>query len=312
MRCLKMHTQKKDREKLLNLIKDGVMLVSPTGHVTFINQAAERLLEKTATTIQEQNISIIHPELGVAIQNVLTEGISTVTLISLEHAQILCNIHTGLSAAEWAAKRELQLEGLLIVEMEDVTEYIYHPQLSTEAQNPAKNELHSLIYRDYLTKALNRRFFDMTMPEVLNLATLQGKPVSLSIIDIDNFKTINDTYGHQAGDTVLQMVVTCLKNNSRKDDMVFRLGGDEFALVLVNTSLKIALERAEKMRKDIMEQNPGGEKPITPITISAGIASFPEQALTLEQLYRHADLALYQAKAQGRNCVRVYNGAIQI
>lgn len=294
-------------KKILNAIKDGIMLLEPTGKILFANKVAERLWEKPNQELQKTNLVTLHPGLDTAIQRALTEKVSTLDLIDIEHAHILLKVHIGPLAQQWAAERNLAFDNLVVVEMEDVTEYIPRPRTPMETNYASKDELYNLIYRDHLTNALNRRYFDLSMPEVLNQAALQNSSVSLLLIDIDQFKSINDTYGHQAGDLVLQMVAECMKSNSRKDDLVFRLGGDEFALILVNISSKVALERAEKMRTDITEQSLGGDTPIPPITISAGIATFPEHTNLLEKLYRHADTALYQAKAHGRNRVRIYN-----
>ncbi|MBW8308536.1 MAG: diguanylate cyclase [Candidatus Paracaedibacteraceae bacterium] len=155
---------------------------------------------------------------------------------------------------------------------------------------------------DPLTNLHNRRYFDENMQMELLRAERKGSALSLLIIDIDHFKLFNDTYGHDLGDTVLQEVSTVMKKHIRETDSACRMGGEEFAIILPETPPDIAFERAEELRQAINRiiiKNMGHI--LEPITVSMGIATYPNHASTVKSLTEAADIALYQAKHQGRN-----------
>ncbi|WP_176560387.1 sensor domain-containing diguanylate cyclase [Brevibacillus dissolubilis] len=147
---------------------------------------------------------------------------------------------------------------------------------------------------DSLTGLMNRRGADKLIFKWITHA----KPFTLAIIDIDEFKSVNDTYGHQKGDEVLQFVTNVLKENVREGDVCCRYGGEEFLVLLPNTSGEEAFALIEtiRLRFSIMP-NPTGRS----ITISSGISEYPNTASTAEELFSLADAALYQAKEGGRN-----------
>ncbi len=126
------------------------------------------------------------------------------------------------------------------------------------------------------------------------------------MIDIDHFKPINDTYGHQTGDTVLRSFAAVLSGSVRQTDYAARYGGEEFIVILTETHLPQAEELAERLRISIAEHSillaEGKE---LNITVSIGIASYPEHAQSREGLLKAADSAMYAAKRAGRNCVRM-------
>ena len=124
------------------------------------------------------------------------------------------------------------------------------------------------------------------------------------MIDIDYFKKFNDTYGHQAGDAVLKQVAKILKNNSRTTDFVCRYGGEELCIILPNTSAEEALFNAKRINKAIEETEFNLNNSQTgKVTISVGVATFPDNAENVEDLIEHADKSLYYAKEHGRNQV---------
>ncbi|HYO90619.1 MAG TPA: GGDEF domain-containing protein, partial [Pyrinomonadaceae bacterium] len=127
------------------------------------------------------------------------------------------------------------------------------------------------------------------------------RPLSCLLIDLDNFKTINDTYGHAAGDIALQQIAEILTKAVRGSDMVFRHGGEEFLVLLPETNLEGAAALAEKIRL-AAEAQLFGSGHIFPLTLSAGVASLSEQESGHDMIAR-ADMALYNAKARGRNRV---------
>lgn len=166
-------------------------------------------------------------------------------------------------------------------------------------QKIMKEEIMRLSITDKLTQSYNRLKLDETMDEQFELSKKNATPFSIIILDIDHFKLVNDTYGHQVGDHVLIELVAILNKNVRSDDVVGRWGGEEFLIILPNTNLDGGFRLAEKLRSQV-EKNPftvAGQ-----VTISLGVSAYLDD-LTPESIVSRADTALYQAKENGRNRV---------
>jgi diguanylate cyclase (GGDEF)-like protein len=163
------------------------------------------------------------------------------------------------------------------------------------------DRMKQLAYVDGLTGMHNRRFFEMRIVEELERAgRFQGR-LSVIMVDIDNFKKLNDEFGHLLGDEVLRSVSSILKQQLRKMDMVCRYGGDEFAILVPETTGENALRVAEKLRRQIETHDfPGVPRPVT---ISCGVADYPSHGVTRDEVVAAADAALYTAKQAGRNRV---------
>ena len=147
---------------------------------------------------------------------------------------------------------------------------------------------------DPLTDTHNRR----SLNGLLNQLMFKQTPFAILEIDIDFFKRVNDTFGHDKGDEALKSLTDIIKKLSRKDDIVARIGGEEFVLVLPNENSQSALKIAERLRKTVESTN---METIGFITISIGIATWPEHSNDIDQVYKCADKALYHAKEHGRN-----------
>ncbi|WP_370233258.1 PleD family two-component system response regulator [Hyphomonas sp.] len=158
---------------------------------------------------------------------------------------------------------------------------------------------------DQLTGLYNRRYMNNQLEQLLQRSKMGGRPVSVMMADIDHFKSVNDTYGHDAGDEVLQEVAKRLKTNSRVMDVVCRPGGEEFMVIMPETPGGLACAAAERIRLAVAA-SPfkiyGGAKEIT-ITLSAGVSTVNGPSDTIADLTKRADTALYQAKSAGRNRV---------
>lgn len=165
--------------------------------------------------------------------------------------------------------------------------------------------LYELATVDGLTGLYVRRYFDQRLNEEWRRGTRYGSEFALGILDLDHFKRLNDTYGHQTGDQVLRGAATVLRDNMRGADLAGRYGGEEFAFILPRTTVGEAKIMAERIRRDIeaMEVEVNGEK--LKVTCSIGVAGYPECAVEdAASLLALADQALYDAKAAGRNRVQ--------
>ena len=160
-----------------------------------------------------------------------------------------------------------------------------------------------LAYLDGLTGIFNRRFFELRIEEELERARRFDFGMAVIMVDIDQFKRLNDEFGHLLGDEVLRQVSSIFSQQLRKIDVVCRYGGEEFAILLSQTTHNHAMAVAEKLRRIIDSwQFPGVPRPVT---ISAGVATCPEHGTTRDELVKAADAGLYAAKQAGRNCVKV-------
>jgi diguanylate cyclase (GGDEF)-like protein len=160
-----------------------------------------------------------------------------------------------------------------------------------------------LAYLDGLTGIFNRRFFEMRIQEELERGRRYGAGMAIVMADIDQFKRLNDEFGHLLGDEVLRQVSSLFHQQLRKIDVVCRYGGEEFAIILSQTSAAHALTVAEKLRRMVESwQFPGVARSVT---ISAGVAAFPDHGSTRDDLVRAADKGLYAAKQEGRNRICV-------
>lgn len=168
-----------------------------------------------------------------------------------------------------------------------------------------RSALQELATHDPLTGLYNRRFLDAALPREFARAAREGKPLAVIMLDLDRFKSINDNYGHPAGDEVLRTLAELLKKGARESDLIFRYGGEEFVAIMPGMSADQALERAESWRKQMEDTLVVYGDFKIGITLSAGIAVFPNHGNSPSQLLVNADEMLYQSKSEGRNRISV-------
>jgi diguanylate cyclase (GGDEF)-like protein len=164
---------------------------------------------------------------------------------------------------------------------------------------------------DSLTGAFNRRYLERRLGEEFSHSRQFGSPLSILLLDVDHFKEINDTAGHHAGDQVIEKLAKFILNLIRGSDVLVRFGGDEFVIIALNTPAETAGHFAKKIVKHISSQSfeVSGDLNSTleiKLTVSIGVASLSDDIGEINQLISNADKALYCAKRDGRNCVRVY------
>ncbi len=154
--------------------------------------------------------------------------------------------------------------------------------------------------RDALTGVFDRGRLESLGRSTVDRARQDGRPVSMLLIDIDDFKSFNDRYGHAAGDTAIKRIAGDIVATVRTSDPVFRFGGEEFVAICEGLDRAAALGLGERIRCGVADSIDGG---LSQMTVSIGIATCPVEAADYDALFQLADLRLYQAKAAGRNCV---------
>ncbi|MBI4831283.1 MAG: GGDEF domain-containing protein, partial [Candidatus Lindowbacteria bacterium] len=168
-----------------------------------------------------------------------------------------------------------------------------------------ENKIYRMATTDALTGLFSREHLLQQYNEVFHRSQRYNRPFSLMMIDIDNFKSVNDTYGHPAGDKVLEQLGQLIMEAIRYEDFAARYGGEEFVVVLPETSPENALHPAERLRKSLEARVFEAGDSRFSVTVSVGIAGYPDHADTMSDLVKKADSALYDAKGLGKNRVVV-------
>ena len=160
--------------------------------------------------------------------------------------------------------------------------------------------------RDPLTRLFNRRFLEESFERELQLACRKKQSTAVLFLDLDHFKRFNDSFGHDAGDLVLQSLADLFRNFFRATDICCRYGGEEFAIILPESTSRDAATRADALRLEVKNLRLQHKKQsLGPLTVSVGVAAFPEHGSTSEELLKIADQCLYESKARGRDVVTV-------
>ena len=176
-----------------------------------------------------------------------------------------------------------------------------------EQQVKRNASLEQLAERDGLTGLLNHRAFHLRLAAEIEHAQRVGGTLSLLFVDLDHFKEVNDQFGHLAGDEVLRHVAAVLQDVAREGDVVARVGGEEFCVLLPHTAAIGARLPAERVRAAVaVLRDP------VPLTVSVGVASYPEDAAAARDLFEKADAALYEAKRRGRNRVHTTHAGVAV
>jgi diguanylate cyclase (GGDEF)-like protein len=298
------------REVLIEQLSDGVIVVNLLGRIVDINKAAQKMLAKPAKTIVGQPLKDAFPDgIELPVSPQLEQPVEFGVMNSTEY---FYEAHvSGLFGMPG------RLEGQLIV-LRDITRrknIEFELQRSNRDLNIRLDEISELhqqlreqAIHDVLTGLYNRRYLDETLDREIARARRKNYPVSLLMLDVDHFKQINDTFGHQAGDQYLQVIGRLLKNKIRREDIASRFGGDEFLVVMPDANIESALNRAEGFRQEMSEVVIDIEGQKISTTLSVGVAIFPDNGGTVEQTLLAVDQALYLAKTQGRNRVCLFSG----
>jgi diguanylate cyclase (GGDEF)-like protein/PAS domain S-box-containing protein len=277
---------------------DAIITKASDGTVTSWNRGAERLYGYSATEALGRPISIIEPPELAGEQEEITRKVfsgESVDHYQTERVRKDGERITVLLTISPVRDANGQIV-LAAVIARDITERVRH-----EAR------LRHLADHDQLTGLFNRRRFDEELKRELARAGRFDARGALLNIDLDNFKSINDRAGHAAGDRVLQTVASVLRKRFRASDVVARLGGDEFCVLLCGAGLAEARAAADDLLRELRRARPAFGGKTLDITASIGVACFDSDDVTAGELLIAADVAMYSAKAEGRDAVRVYD-----
>ncbi len=260
---------------IVDSTSDAIVVADAAARITYANPAALQIFGYAVGDLIGRHASEVMPFLNAAPAAMTGRGVR--------------RDHTRFPAA------------VTVTSFEDSPGHVLHAYVVRDMSlRETLEQLAMLANHDGLTGLFNRRRFDEHMTVRLREAVRYHQSGALVMLDLDGFKRVNDTYGHQAGDAVLLAVVNTLRANTRTSDFLARLGGDEFALEIPHTDMHDALVVAHKLiaalRSPIVWQGH-----LVQVGMSAGIAMYTEHGGTLESLVASADSALYRAKAEGRN-----------
>lgn len=295
------------RSTLIEKMSDGMIVIDTHDRILDINPAAQRILLVDGKKAFGKNIRELYPEWSDYI-----ESYSSQQGLHLEvQGRLDASRFYDITVSALPNNRG-HINGRLI-SFRDITsrresEAKLH-QINTQLRRQVRkisrlrDELREQAIRDPLTDLFNRRYLTETLERELNRARRESYPISVIMLDVDNFKRINDTYGHRTGDRTLERLAAIIRGHIRGSDIPCRVGGEEFVIVLPATSVEIAAARAEYIRSHFHSaKHFKGEKPIEP-TLSIGIAAFPAHGKRAEQILNAADEAMYAAKVTGNAIV---------
>ena len=268
-----------------------VLLVGPVGYVSrqWIIDNSDIVIGRSMTSsifIDDRSVSKSHAKLTVSF--------GEVAIIDLDSTNK--TVVNGVAIPPFVPKKLSNSDQIKIGKVL----FKYHEEGSIEAA--VHQNLQQESERDSLTKIWNKRALSQKAPEFFNRAKLLGVPLSLAIFDLDHFKKINDTYSHQAGDSVLEKTAHIIQSRLiRSDDYFARFGGEEFVILLFGSNIQQAEEIGERIRLTIEKHEFIFEGKRLPVTLSMGIASQEKNMKSFDELFAKADSALYASKNSGRN-----------
>lgn len=308
----------------IGLFPEPIAIVNSGGKILAINDGASLFWQQNAQNLIGQSLAVLLQQSQDAVQRWLRQCQGDAQMLAAhfpipkpetEHwviEGIGINLHGEPAILTRIVPSICYDQHLLVAQLQQLqTELARQIALVTELQQhqqaleQEKQHLQLLAERDSLTGLGNRRFFDTALDQLWQQAQVEGHPLTLALIDIDDFKAYNDCCGHLAGDRVLQRVAHAIKSQVRETDVVARYGGEEFALVLPQVSVATALQIVERIQHYVRElkivHSKAARHPY--ITISSGVCFVPSggNKATLTEILTLADASLYQAKHQGRD-----------
>jgi diguanylate cyclase (GGDEF)-like protein/PAS domain S-box-containing protein len=294
--------EKEQAEVTLYSITDSVITVDINECIVYVNPAGEKLINMRSDDIAGRKFSalfnIVDESTGQKISDPLHESFITGNIVRLpDHCSLINRDDVVISIEASIAPMKSEngdLMGAVIV-IQDVS---HTRRLTRQLSYHASHDL--------LTGLYNRRKFEENLEEILINVKEEGRHHSLLYLDLDNFKIVNDTCGHVAGDELLKQLPQLFNDVLRSDDIVARLGGDEFGIILENCSVKQASTIADKIRQKIKDYRFVWDEATFEIGVSIGVIGINIDNAEMSQVMSSADIACYAAKDSGRNRIHVY------
>jgi diguanylate cyclase (GGDEF)-like protein/PAS domain S-box-containing protein len=284
------------REAILNAALEGVCGLDSGGRVTFANPSAGQLLELTVPDLVGRYLADMLVSEGANAGELLMAAIAAGRPLRDEDAAFVLDDGRVLPVSYHCAPfRQDGVVAGAVFTFDDVTE-----------RNRFESQLQFQADHDALTGLMNRRRFEEELPIQAEAASRFDASLAVVLLDLDNFKDVNDTRGHSVGDELIRAVARVLRNQLRDNDVLARLGGDEFAVLLVAADADGALEIAERLREAVSEHTHvvGGAR--LHVTASIGIALWDPSQGDPAELLADADVAMYESKEAGRNRSAIY------
>jgi diguanylate cyclase (GGDEF)-like protein/PAS domain S-box-containing protein len=294
-------------ENLVNYANAPIIVWDPQFRITRFNHAFEFLTGRSEEEVLGQSLEILFPP--ALSGNAMAQIHKTRTGERWETVEIEILHRDGSPRTVlWNSATLFTPDGQMPIATIAQGHNITARKAAEEKVRVLNIELERLSLTDYLTHLFNGRYFMQHGVEEFKRTQRYHQPLALIMLDIDEFKKVNDTYGHEAGDSALQQVAQVLKSSVREIDILGRLGGDEFVVLLPNTAQSDAALLGERIRQSIANSHfsTPGDGLIRTITVSVGVAAYSKEMSGINDLLRNADAALYQAKNSGRNSVGVY------
>lgn len=267
--------------------RDGILIINVNAEIVAVNKAFSQMIGYSAEelyrlTVLDMDVGISPDSVLRSLQRITTEGVHAETVYRRKDGSLI-DVEMGNNAIYLGGEK------LIYCVFRDISE-----------RKKYERQLQQLLSTDPLTGALNRREFTRLMQYELERAGRYQTPVALILFDVDHFKTINDCFGHMAGDRVLTSISALMKTRLRNTDSLVRWGGEEFLVMMPDTRLPQAESVATELQAAIEQL---GIAEVGRVTASFGVTGMLAGD-TQDAMIRRADQAMYRAKAAGRNCVR--------
>jgi diguanylate cyclase (GGDEF)-like protein/PAS domain S-box-containing protein len=286
-------------QRLINTAQMVIITMDKECLITSFNHFSEEITGYASTEIVHSSFERFFPiEQWSETKNILTRLQTTDQTISQQESEIINRSTGNVHIISWlySSLNHPTDDSVILAVGLDITE-----------KKRSDEHIIWLAEHDVLTELYNRRKFNSTFEQLLNNAKRFDHQGALLFLDLDQFKDINDRYGHKAGDQVLKQVAETLLSLSRTTDSVARLGGDEFAIILPQTDQDGAINFAQKIIEQLAQIDTSFNNLRYKVTTSIGIVQFPLEDQTIEELISNADIAMYQAKAKGKNTWHQFN-----
>lgn len=283
-------------------IGDGVITINMDGQIIYLNAAAIKLCRTDVQNATGKHLSevvkLMDEDQLWPIETLITKcRLSSPSQVVNEEASLLLSEGDGMHVHVTATRifsQEDDAGGIVIV-LRDVTR-----------ERRLQEELHRQASHDSLTELMNRSAFESHLESALESARHRNHEHILCFMDLDQFKVVNDTCGHVAGDELLRQLARVMRKHFRGSDVLARIGGDEFSSILIDCPLPRAIERIDSLREEVQEHHFNWESHSFRVSLSIGVVPINQYSENIVQLMSTADAACYSAKDSGRNRITVY------